>query len=43
LNAQQNNCLKKVSGSAEALLGIIDDILDFSKIQAGHLDMECMR
>jgi PAS domain S-box-containing protein len=32
--------LKKISISAQSLLGIINDILDFSKIEAGHLSLE---
>lgn len=40
LNDRQQNYIKKVNRSAEALLGIINDILDFSKVEAGRLDME---
>ncbi len=32
--------LRKISGSAESLLGIINDILDFSKLEAGRVDLE---
>ena len=40
LDRRQHDYLKKIEGSAKALLGIINDILDFSKIEAGKLDME---
>ncbi|MDO9354996.1 MAG: ATP-binding protein, partial [Solirubrobacteraceae bacterium] len=40
LNPQQQNYVRKVSRSAESLLGLLNDILDFSKIEAGKLEME---
>ncbi len=40
LTAKQADYLKKISLSANSLLGIINDILDFSKIEAGKLDLE---
>src|SRR5262249_279620 len=40
LTPKQRDYLKKIDGSAKALLRIINDILDFSKIEAGRLDME---
>ena len=40
LDAKQKDYLKKVSLSANSLLGIINDILDFSKIEAGKLHLE---
>ncbi|MGB1111374.1 MAG: ATP-binding protein, partial [Gammaproteobacteria bacterium] len=40
LNPTQSDYLKKVQGSAKALLGIINDVLDFSKIEAGRLELE---
>ncbi|BCA78546.1 response regulator [Desulfuromonas sp. AOP6] len=40
LSPRQRDYLRKVSASAESLLGIINDILDFSKIEAGRLEME---
>jgi PAS domain S-box-containing protein len=39
LDAQQEDAVGTIKGSAVALLGIIDDILDFSKIEAGRLDL----
>ncbi|KQV94983.1 hypothetical protein ASC87_25630 [Rhizobacter sp. Root1221] len=40
LSARQENYVRKINASAEALLGIVNDILDFSKIEAGKLDIE---
>jgi two-component system sensor histidine kinase/response regulator len=40
LTPKQRDYLKKIDGSAKALLRVINDILDFSKIEAGRLDME---
>jgi PAS domain S-box-containing protein len=40
LTPRQRDYLRKIDGSAKALLRIINDILDFSKIEAGHLDIE---
>ncbi len=40
LTAKQRNYLKKISISAELLLGLLNDILDFSKIEAGRMDIE---
>jgi PAS domain S-box-containing protein len=40
LSPKQQDYLRKVRASANALLGIIEDILDFSKIEAGKLDLE---
>ena len=40
LNPRQRDYIKKISGSAQHLLGIINDILDFSKIEAGKLTIE---
>src|SRR3954462_944018 len=40
LTPKQRDYLRKVDGSAKALLRIINDVLDFSKIEAGRLDME---
>jgi two-component system sensor histidine kinase/response regulator len=40
LTVRQRDYLKKIDGSAKALLRIINDILDFSKIEAGRLDIE---
>ncbi len=40
LNGQQQDYLKKISLSANALLSLLNDILDFSKIEAGMLSME---
>jgi PAS domain S-box-containing protein len=40
LTTKQRDYLRKIDGSAKALLRIINDILDFSKIEAGRLDLE---
>ncbi len=40
LTARQQNYVRKIQVSSEALLGIVNDILDFSKIEAGKLDIE---
>lgn len=40
LTPVQNDYLKKINSSAQALLGVINDILDFSKIEAGKLSLE---
>ncbi len=40
LTPRQRDYIKKIQGSGQHLLGIIDDILDFSKIEAGKLSME---
>lgn len=40
LNETQQQYLKIVNHSGDALLGIINDILDFSKIEAGKLELE---
>jgi two-component system sensor histidine kinase/response regulator len=40
LNPRQRDCIKKIHGSGQHLLGIINDILDFSKIEAGKLSIE---
>ncbi|MBF0395711.1 MAG: response regulator [Desulfobacterales bacterium] len=40
LTPKQEDYLKKISNSAQLLLGIINDILDFSKIEAGKLEIE---
>jgi len=40
LDAEQNDYLKTIQNSSDALLTIINDILDFSKIEAGKLDLE---
>ena len=42
LDPMQEDCLKTVQSSAEALLRILNDILDFSKIEAGRLDLEAI-
>jgi PAS domain S-box-containing protein len=40
LDEEQQNALKLVKSSANALLVIINDILDFSKIEAGKFELE---
>jgi signal transduction histidine kinase/DNA-binding response OmpR family regulator len=40
LSPKQRDYLRKISTSADSLLGIITDILDFSKIEAGKLELE---
>jgi PAS domain S-box-containing protein len=37
---QQQDYLRKIQVSSQALLGILNDILDYSKIEAGRLDLE---
>ncbi len=39
LNDQQHNALKKVHGSSQHLLALINDILDLSKIEAGRMPL----
>jgi signal transduction histidine kinase/CheY-like chemotaxis protein len=39
LTSEQRELAGTVSGSAEALLGILNDVLDFSKIEAGKLSL----
>jgi len=43
LNTTQQQYLKIVNHSGNALLGIINDILDFSKIEAGKLELDIER
>ena len=40
LTAEQDNYVKKIESSSNALLGLVNDILDFSKIEAGKLEIE---
>lgn len=40
LSGKQKNYIKKIQGSANTLLSIINDILDISKIEAGKLQIE---
>jgi two-component system sensor histidine kinase/response regulator len=39
LTVEQRELARTVSGSAEALLGILNDVLDFSKVEAGKLSL----
>jgi two-component system, sensor histidine kinase and response regulator len=40
LTPRQNDYIRKIQGSSQHLMGIINDILDYSKIEAGKLDIE---
>ncbi len=40
MTQRQREYIKKIQGSSQHLLGIIDDILDFSKIEAGKLKID---
>jgi two-component system, sensor histidine kinase and response regulator len=40
LAARPKDYLRKIEGSAKALLGIINSILDFSKIEAGRMNID---
>jgi PAS domain S-box-containing protein len=40
LTEEQNEYLKIIQNSGNALLAIVNDILDYSKIEAGRLDLE---
>jgi signal transduction histidine kinase/ActR/RegA family two-component response regulator len=40
LDPRQDECVRIIRGSADALLRIINDILDYAKLDAGKLDLE---
>lgn len=40
LDAEQNDLVRAINGSAETLLALLNDILDLSKIEAGALELE---
>ncbi|HEY0054676.1 MAG TPA: response regulator, partial [Pedobacter sp.] len=40
LNAEQDDYVKTIRVSGDALLAVINDILDFSKIESGNMDLE---
>ena len=40
LNQEQEEYVKIINTSGEALLSVINDILDYSKIESGHLEIE---
>lgn len=40
LSSKQEHYARTVSGSAEALLNIINDVLDFSKIESGRMELD---
>ncbi|CAK0776071.1 two-component system, sensor histidine kinase and response regulator [Gammaproteobacteria bacterium] len=42
LNKKQQDYLKKVKNSSQALLGILNDILDYSKLEADRLTLEAV-
>jgi predicted ATPase/signal transduction histidine kinase/DNA-binding response OmpR family regulator len=42
MTPKQRDYIKKLGGSAQALLAIINDILDFSKIEAGRMALEAI-
>src|ERR1700721_546305 len=42
LNDRQQRLVEQVSGSGQALLGIINDILDFAKIEAGKFELSAL-
>ncbi len=42
LTPRQRDYVRKLGGSANALLGIINDVLDFSKIEAGRMSVEAL-
>jgi PAS domain S-box-containing protein len=41
LSETQRKDVAVISGSSQALLGIVNDILDFSKIEAGQMTLDC--
>jgi signal transduction histidine kinase/CheY-like chemotaxis protein len=40
LNSEQDDYVKTIRVSGDALLAVINDILDFSKIESGNMDLE---
>jgi len=40
LTSEQEDYVKTINTSGEALLGVINDILDFSKIESGNMEIE---
>ena len=42
LTTDQEDCVRTIRSSGEALMVIINDILDFSKIEAGKLELEIL-
>ncbi len=40
LNAEQEDCVRTIQSSGDALVTIVNEILDFSKIEAGRMELE---
>ena len=40
LSGHQYDCVEKIEGAANSLMGLLNDILDFSKIEADQLDID---
>ena len=40
LNAEQEDCVRTIQSSGDALVAIVNEILDFSKIESGRMELE---